>query len=116
MFLLTPQDCSQFWIEKTTRFFFLRFNNIYLKDDRISKENIQRLEFILENANHKPGCILKNQTDKTIVRPIVEALIREAVNKDVYHGDITAQLINTPYCHCSQKYSEISASKNRGNF
>lgn len=95
MFLLTPQDCSQFWIEKTTRFFFLRFNNIYLKDDRISKENIQRLEFILENANHKPGCILKNQTDKTIVRPIVEALIREAVNKDVYHGDITAQLINT---------------------
>ncbi|PRB00195.1 AraC family transcriptional regulator [Chryseobacterium sp. MYb7] len=95
MFLLTPQDCSQFWIDTTTRFFFLRFSNIYLKNDKISKENIKRLEFILENANHKPGCILKNQTDKTLVRPIVEALIREAVNKDVYHSDITTQLINT---------------------
>src|ERR1700750_1196163 len=95
MFLLTPQDCSQFWIDSTTRFFFLQFSNIYLKDSSISKENIQRLEFIMENANHKPGCILKNQSDKTLIRPIVEALIREAVNKDVYHSDITAQLVNT---------------------
>ncbi|WP_080780674.1 AraC family transcriptional regulator [Chryseobacterium phocaeense] len=95
MFLLTPQDCSQFWIDTTTRFFFLKFTNIYLKDSSISKENIQRLEYIMENANHKPGCILKNQSDQTLVRPIVEALIREAVNKDVYHSDITAQLVNT---------------------
>lgn len=95
MFLLTPQDCSQFWIDTTTRFFFLKFSDIYLKDSSISKDNIQRLEFIMENANHKPGCILKNQSDKTLIRPIVEALIREAVNRDVYHSDITAQLVNT---------------------
>ncbi|RQO31115.1 AraC family transcriptional regulator [Taibaiella sp. KBW10] len=95
MFLLTPQDCSQFSIDSTTRFFFLRFRNIYLKGNGFSQENIQRLEFILQNANHKPGCILKNQSDKTLVRPLVEALIREAVNKDLYHGELTGQLVNT---------------------
>lgn len=95
MFLLTPQDCSQFWIDNPTTFFFLQFSNIYLKDNHISKENIKRLEFILENANHKPGCIIKIQTDKMLIRPIIEALMREAINKDVYHSDVTAQLINT---------------------
>ncbi|EJL68557.1 AraC family transcriptional regulator [Chryseobacterium populi] len=95
MFLLTPQDCSKFSIDETTRFFFLRFSNIYLKNNGISKENIQRLEFILQNANHRPGCILKNQSDKALVRPVIEALIREAVNKDIYHSEITEQLINT---------------------
>ncbi|WP_223605529.1 AraC family transcriptional regulator [Chryseobacterium sp. OSA05B] len=95
MFLLTPKDCSQFWIDSTTEFFFLQFSDIYLKDSIISRENIKRLEFILENANHKPGCIIKNQTDKMLIRPIVEALIREGVNRDFYHNDITALLVNS---------------------
>ncbi|WP_118976631.1 AraC family transcriptional regulator [Taibaiella koreensis] len=95
MFLITPQDCSRFTIEQTTRFFFLRFSNIYLEQNGLSSENIQRLEFILQHANHKPGCILKNQSDKTLVRPMVEALIREAVNRDLYDREITQQLVNT---------------------
>lgn len=95
MFLLTPQDCNTFSIATTTRFFFLRFNNIYLKKNGLQMENIQRLEFILQNANHKPGCILKNQSDKSLIRPMVEAIIREAVNRDLYDNEITQQLVNT---------------------
>lgn len=95
MFLLTPQDCNKFLIDTTTHFFFLRFNNIYLKKNGLQMENIQRLEFILQNANHKPGCILKNQSDKSLVRPMVEAIIREAVNRDLYDSEITQQLVNT---------------------
>lgn len=95
MFLITPQDCSKITITSTTQFFLLRFSNIYLKKNGLSEENIKRLEFILENANHKPGCILKNQSDKMLVRPIAEALVREAVNKDVYNKEITEQLVNT---------------------
>jgi AraC-like DNA-binding protein len=95
MFLITPQDCSKFSIESTTRFFFLRFSNIYLKKNGLQMENIQRLEYILQNANHKPGCILKNQSDKSLVRPMVEAIIREAVNRDLYDSEITQQLVNT---------------------
>lgn len=95
LFLITPQDSHSFDIETTTQFFFLRFNDIYIKSKALQTESIQRLEFILQNANHKPGCILKNQTDKSLVRPIVEAIIRESVNRDLYDREITQQLVNT---------------------
>jgi AraC-like DNA-binding protein len=95
MFLLAPQDCSKFSIEETSVFFFLRFSNIYLSKNGFSADIIRRLEYILHNASHKPGCILKNQTDKALVRPVVEALIREAVNQDLHQEEITLQLINT---------------------
>jgi len=95
MFLITPQDCQLFEIQTTTQFFFLRFNDVYIKNKAWQTENIKRLEFILQNANHKPGCILKNQTDKNLVRPMVEAMIREAVNKDLYDKEITQHLVNT---------------------
>jgi AraC-like DNA-binding protein len=95
LFLITPQDCHSFDIESTTQFFFLRFNDIYIKSKPLQTENIRHLEFILQNANHKPGCVLKNQTDKNLIKPVVEALIREAVNKDLYDKEITQQLVNT---------------------
>jgi len=95
MFLITPQDCHSFEIEESTEFFFLRFNDIYIKSKGIHVENVERLEYILHNANHKPGCILKNQSDKALVKPVVEALIREAINRDIYDKEITAQLVNT---------------------
>ncbi len=95
MLLLTPKDRSSFEIETTTQFFFLRFNDIYIKSGKLNAENIKRLEFILKNANHQPGCILKNLTDKTLVKPIVEAMIREYVNRDLYNKEIIQQLVNT---------------------
>ena len=95
MFLLTPEDCHSFEVESSTVFFYLRFNNIYLKEAGLTKDSIQRLEFILQNANHRPGCILKNQTDKQLVRPMVDAIIREYVNRDIYNQDLIRQLVNT---------------------
>ncbi|QNL51062.1 helix-turn-helix transcriptional regulator [Olivibacter sp. SDN3] len=95
LFLITPQDRHSFDVESTTQFFFLRFNDIYIKSKALQTEDVQRLEFILQNANHKPGCILKNQTDKILVRPIIEALIREAVNRDLYDREVKRQLVNT---------------------
>lgn len=95
MFLITPQDCSKFYIEETSIFFFLRFSNIYLSRNGFSGDIIRRLEYILHNANHKPGCILKNQSDKALIRPVVEALLRETVNNDLHQQEITMQLINT---------------------
>lgn len=95
LFLITPQDCHSFEIETTTQFFFLRFNDIYIKSKGLQTENIQRLEFILQNANHQPGCILRNQTDKSLVHPIIEAILREYVNHDLYNKDLIQQLVNT---------------------
>ena len=95
LFLITPNDNHRFEVQTRTQFFFLRFSNIYVKSKALQIESIRRLEFILQNANHKPGCILKNQTDKSLVRPVIEALVRESVNNDLYDQEIIQQLVNT---------------------
>ncbi|WP_306350461.1 AraC family transcriptional regulator [Flavobacterium sp. '19STA2R22 D10 B1'] len=95
MFLITPQDCHSFEIETTTQFFFLRFNDIYLQSKAMQSHNIKQLEFILQNANHQPGCILKNKSDKCLVRSMVDAIIRERVNRDLYNNELIRQLVNT---------------------
>lgn len=95
MFLLTPEDCHSFEVETTTEFFFLRFNDIYIKSKAFQSEDVERLEYILSNASHQPGCILKNLSDKTLVRPVIEAVIREYVNRDIYNKELIQQLVNT---------------------
>lgn len=95
MFLLTPTDCHSFDIHTTTDFLFIRFNDIYIQSSMLQTDDISRLEFILENANHQPGCILKNQTDKKLVKPMIEALIREHVNHDLFDVELIRQLVNT---------------------
>lgn len=95
MFLITPEDCHSFDIKETTQFLFIRFNNIYIKNSALLQENIQKLEFILQHANHQPGCILTNQIDKTLVEPIINAIIREYVNRDLYNKELIRQLVNT---------------------
>lgn len=114
MFLITPDDCHSFDIRTTTTFFFLRFNDIYLRDGGLPKESIQKLEFILQNANHRPGCILKNQTDKQLVRPMIEAIVREYVNRDIYNRELIQQLINTLIIVVARniaKYQELDVSE-----
>ncbi len=95
MFLITPEDTHAFDISTTTEFFFLRFNDIYIKNSGLLNENIQRLEYILQNANHQPGCILKKQSDKSLVSPMVQAISRELLNRDIYNQELVQQLVNT---------------------
>ncbi|MCW3462020.1 AraC family transcriptional regulator [Chitinophaga nivalis] len=93
LFLVMPQDSHSFEVKETTKFFFIRFNNIYLKNQ--PKDWIQQLEFIFQNNNHLPGCILKNKTDKPLVKSLIEALIRELVNQQHYHKELAQQIVNT---------------------
>ncbi|GAB3255504.1 AraC family transcriptional regulator [Larkinella harenae] len=95
LFLITPDDCHALYIETTSELFFLRFNDIYVQSGALQTGSIQRLEYILQNANHQPGCILKNQSDKKLVRPVVEAIIREYENRDLYNQELIRQLVNT---------------------
>lgn len=99
-FLLTPKDHHSFEIEKTTKFFYLRFGDIYLKskaqkDPSYFEAWTSRLEFIFENASNLPGCILKNIEDRILVKNIVDSLIKEYINRDVYHQEVINQLVNT---------------------
>ncbi|WP_207421373.1 helix-turn-helix domain-containing protein [Desertivirga brevis] len=95
MFLITPEDCHSFEVETATTFFYLRFNNIYIRESGILTSNVKKLEFILQNANHKPGCILKNIVDKQVVKPLVDAIIREYENRDIYNQELIQQYVNT---------------------
>ena len=94
LYLLTPEDSHYFEIETTTNFFFLRFNNSYLQKNNFDAENINRLQFILQNANHHPGCILQNLGDRSLVPPIIESIYNEHVLKEIYSEEMVHQLVN----------------------
>lgn len=95
LFMITLGDIHSFDIHTTTQFVYIKFNDIYIHSAVFGTENIRRLEFILQHANHRPGCILRNQTDKLLVKPMIEAILREYPNKNIYSSEIITQLINT---------------------
>lgn len=95
LFMITPGDSHSFEIHTTTKFVNIKFNDIYIHSAVFGADNIQRLDFILQHANHQPGCILRNKTDKLLVKPMIEAIVREDVNRNLYSKEIIIQLINT---------------------
>jgi len=95
VFLIAPRDSHCFDIVEPTEFFFLRFNDIYIKTNDIVKDNVQRLEYILMNANHRPGSLLRNESDRPMVRAVIEAMVREQINRDVCWEKIMHQFVNT---------------------
>jgi len=96
LFLITPEDTHSFEISTMSRFFFLRFNEYYVRSN-ISKDKdaVQRLEYILKNASHRPGCILKNKADKPLIASLVDSIIRENINQQIYYSKIIEQIVNT---------------------
>jgi len=103
MFLLTPADCHSFEVTTTTRFFFIKFNDSYIK----SKQR-KRLEYILHNASHQPGCILCNQNDKPLVKAVVQSLELESKTNEAYHNEIIDQLVNTMITIVARNIVELS--------
>lgn len=96
LFLVTPQDIHSFEILTPTKFFFLRFNEYYIKTNSQKgiQETVQRMEYILQNASHRPGCILKNTVDKPLIASLIESVINEQTNQQIYHQKITEQIVN----------------------
>jgi len=96
LFLLTPQDTHSFEINTVTKFFFLRFNEYYVQNNATKdKALIQRMEYILQNASHRPGCILKNKVDKPLIANLIESIIQEQTNQQIYCDTIITQIVNT---------------------
>lgn len=95
MFLITPDDTYSWKITSPTEFFLLRFNNIYIESACCRIGEIMRLEFILNNASHHPGCILKNLPDKPVVRTLIEAIITELDKHDIYNKEVISKMVDT---------------------
>jgi AraC family transcriptional regulator, L-rhamnose operon regulatory protein RhaS len=118
MFLITPQDHHSFKIETTTKFLLIRFSNIYLnqKFDKTSNEGwLQRMEFILQNASHQPGCILKNQGDKILMRAMIDSVVREHVNQELYHKEMIQQIVYTIITIVARNIALNMPEKVKGN-
>lgn len=96
LFLVTPQDVHSFEIATPTKFFFLKFNEYYIKANSQNgqSETVLRMEYILQNASHRPGCILKNKIDKPLIASLIESIINEQSNQQIYHQKITEQIVN----------------------
>jgi AraC-like DNA-binding protein len=96
LFLVTPQDVHSFEISTVTKFFFLRFNEYYVKANSQNRESetVLRMEYILQNASHRPGCILKNKIDKPLIASLIESIINEQSNQQIYHQKIIEQIVN----------------------
>jgi len=101
LFLLTPQDSHRLYIKTTTKFFFIRFNDVYLRMQQglytggSMPEWMSRLEFIFHNTSRQPGCILRDSNDRLLVHALIEGVIREYVNKEPWHLEIAQQILNT---------------------
>jgi AraC-like DNA-binding protein len=96
LFLLTPQDTHSFEVTTITKFFFLRFNEYFVQSNASKdKALVQRMEYILQNASHRPGCILKNKVDKPLIASLIESIIQEQTNQQLYSNTIITQLVNT---------------------
>ena len=95
LFLMAPEDVHSFEIAEPTQFFFIRFNNQYIAAHDQQHILLQRLELILKNANHDPGCILKVDGDKPVVKAIIEAIIKEHEQAGLHHKDLITQFVNT---------------------
>ena len=95
LFLVAPNDSHTFLIEKTSRFFFIRFNSAFLQSSKQDQERIRRLELILRNARHEPGCILKSETDRLATTHLMDLIICEHLNHDLFHKELIRQLVDT---------------------
>ncbi|MFV8342027.1 AraC family transcriptional regulator [Flavobacterium sp. XS2P39] len=96
LFLITPQDVHSFEIVTRTKFFFLRFEDSFITPKaNKEKDTIQHMNYILQNASHRPGCIMKNKVDKPFIALLVESILNELENEQLYHHKIIEQIVNT---------------------
>lgn len=101
LFLLLPQHVHSFEVKTITSFLFIRFNDIYLKAQKVKNVHsnlgdwIQKLEYILQSNYHLPGCVLYNSGDKSLMAALMDAIVREYVNHQQFHREVIQQLVNT---------------------
>ncbi|NIJ52998.1 AraC family transcriptional regulator [Dyadobacter arcticus] len=101
LFLTMPMHMHFTEVSETTSFVFIRFNNIYLNAQKAQKSYsnlgdwIEKLEYIFHNSNHLQGCILRNMSDKPLVRAVIKAIVIEYQSQQTMHKELVQQLLNT---------------------
>lgn len=99
VFILTPQDYHTFEVKTPTKFVFIRFTDMYFSGakQRVALPEhtdwLTKLEYIFYNHNRLPGCILKDANDRYFVKALIEGMVREYINKGLYHQEVIKQTL-----------------------
>lgn len=95
LFLLSPEDSHSFDVEYTTEFFLIKFNDFYVNNTLIGDSKTIHLIHILKKVKYRLGKSLYNSSDKLLVNTILDTLLRESINRELYNSELIQQLINT---------------------
>lgn len=94
LFLVGPGDQHLFRIKQPTQFFFIRFNHDFVRTAKGS-QRLQQMEKILSNAKNEPGCVITAEPDRQYSVRLLEMIIAEHQQHDLYHNELVDQLIST---------------------
>lgn len=83
VFLLGPEDSHYFEINTPTQFCFIRFMEVFVKEDTQKKSGgwQQTLEFLLNTPYQSRGSIVKQEEEKKILNHLLEVLLQEYQNR-----------------------------------
>ncbi len=91
IFLLPPLDCHSFTIEEKSRFYFVRFTDLFFLDDQHLanySEWFDRMAYVLANYNKIPGDIIGTETERRYIIQTIKSIHHEYLKSDRYSGSI----------------------------
>lgn len=93
IFLFTPMDCRGFESCTPTRFCSIRFSGTFLEQYRGIQERenlllwLKKLENIFTHHNRFERLLIRSDGDCHMISSLIENMISEYANKDVYHRE-----------------------------
>lgn len=88
LFMITPEDVHSFLFKTKTQLFFIRFNRVFFRSEKMPAAFWQRLEQTLENASRLPESILKNKEEHELMRSFMQWLLAESQKEDLYSQEL----------------------------
>lgn len=113
LMLLNPNDRHIFHISTTTEFLQIRFQSQYIKEYRW--KNIAYLECLLYYSSHLMGCIMKNPSDGVQVRRIIESMLQNMEETDLFNEELTAHYVNALIVIAARNISKIKPERIKVN-
>ncbi|WP_025762955.1 AraC family transcriptional regulator [Dyadobacter tibetensis] len=98
IFLLPPLDCHSFKIQEKTRFYFIRFTDLYFTKEAPTgnyKEWFKKLSYVLSNYNRVAGDIIQHRSslERELLINLIKQIHQECLSKDGYSESIIESLM-----------------------
>ena len=102
--LLTPDKENNFDLNGETEFLIMKVHVSYVRDYRW--KTIDYLEELLYSSSQISGTIITNNSDKILVKHLIDSLIISLKEKKLYHQDLNLHYINALTVIAARNISE----------